>query len=233
MHQSYRDFEVLLITEKGNLSELRDKGLKSSVGRIVSFIDDDVHCPPGWLQGVVESFGQGILGVTGPSVIPEAYQGNRDCLRYSKLRHLQEWVFKVPSIPGTLSVCGAPSMESNFPRCSYEGPVEYLECCNMSVLRKEAVELGGFDHGYVKTSEWCEIDLAKRLASRGTLWFTTRAGLEHHPSKQGIYSARLSTHHRWLNFLKFQRRWIRGSIRRHLYWAFVWTYFKAKQIGWV
>src|SRR3990167_1511078 len=61
--QTYKNFEVILITAKGNLSELRQIGLKSATGSIVSFIDDDVYCPPTWLQGVVESFREGILGV--------------------------------------------------------------------------------------------------------------------------------------------------------------------------
>ena len=96
--QTFKDFEVVLITEKGNLSELRDKGLHSATGRIVSFIDDDVYCPPDWLQGVVEGFREGILGVSGPSVISEEYQVNRDCLKFKGLRKFQEWLFKVPNV---------------------------------------------------------------------------------------------------------------------------------------
>lgn len=233
MHQTFKDFEVVLITEKGHLSELRDKGLHSASGRIVSFIDDDVYCPPTWLQGVVESFGEGILGVTGPTIISEEHQLNRDCFKYKNIRKLQEWLFKVPTTPSRLSVCGAPSMASNMHGCDYEGSVEYLECCNMSVLRDEAIRVGGFDHGYIKTSEWCELDLSKKLGNKGTLWFTTRARLEHHPSKSGIYSARLATDHRWLNFKKFQERWVKPSFRRSAYQGFVWAYFKVKNLGWV
>lgn len=231
--QTFKDFEVLLITEKGNLAELRDKGLHASVGRICSFIDDDVYCPTTWLQGVVESFREGVLGVTGPTTITEENQKNRDCFKYKKLRKLQEWIFKVPSDPGKLSVCGAPSMGSNFDGCSYEGEVEYLECCNMSVIKEEAIKVGGFDHSYIRTGEWCEVDLSIKLHAKGKLYFSSLARLEHRPSKAGIYRSRLSTDHRWKNFVHFQRKWVKPSFKRNLYWAFIWTYFKVKQLGWV
>lgn len=231
--QTFKDFEVLLITEKGNLAELRDKGLNASVGRICSFIDDDVYCPPTWLQGVVESFGEGVLGVSGPTTITSEYIKNRDCFKYQKLRKFQEWLFKVPFKPGTLSPCGAPSMASNYPNCQFEGEVQYLECCNMSVLKEEAIKVGGFDHSYIRTGEWCEVDLSLKLKAKGKLYFSGSAGLEHRPSKAGIYRSRLSTDHRWKNFVHFQRKWVKPSIQRKAYWSFIWTYFKVKQLGWV
>ena len=226
--QTFKDFEVILITEKGDLSRLRDAGLRSARASIVSFIDDDVYCPPTWLEGVVKGFREGVVGVTGPTIITEELQKNRDCLRYKRIRQLQEWLFGVPSTPGKLSVCGAPSMGSNFEGCSYEGEVDYLECCNMSVKRKEAIDAGGFDSAYIRTAEWCEVDLAIRLGRAGTLSFTKNALLFHRPSCRGIYGARLSTSHRWKNFTVFQSRWVKPSLRRHLYWAFIWTYLKMK-----
>jgi len=229
--QTFKDFEVVLITEKGNLSELRQKGLESATGRIVTFIDDDVYCPPTWLQGITQSFREGILGVTGPTIITKEYQQNRDCLRFKKLRKLQEWLFKVPTKPGHLSPCGAPSMASNFRECNYEGEVEYLECCNMSVSRKEALDVGGFDPIYIQTSEWCEPDLSLRLGRKGRLYYTPLAKLYHRPSRAGVYKARNKTEHRWRNFICFQRRWIRNGIRTSIYRCFIYTYFRLKDHG--
>ena len=226
--QTFKDFEVILITEKGDLSALRDSGLRCARGDIVSFIDDDVYCPPTWLEGVVKGFREGVVGVTGPTIITQEYQANRDCLKYKRLRKLQEWLFKVPTTPGKLSVCGAPSMVSNFEGCDYEGEVEYLECCNMSVKKKEALDVGGFDHKYIRTGEWCEVDLSFKLRARGTLYFSQLCGLFHRPSKAGIYKARIQTGHRFYNFIRFQRKWVKSSLRRHLYWAFIWTYLKMK-----
>lgn len=228
--QTFRDFEVLLITEKGNLASLRDKGLKSAIGSIVAFIDDDVYCPPTWLEGVVKSFREGVVGVTGPTVISEEYQKNRDCFRYKRIRAFQEWLFRVPSDPSKLSVCGAPSMGSNFPGCRFEGEVDYLECCNMSVKREDAIAVGGFDHNYKRTGEWCELDLAMRLRKRGRLVFTQQSLLHHKPSKAGIYSNRLSTEHRWKNFIYFQKKWVKPSLLTYIYRGFIWTYFQLKQM---
>lgn len=227
--QTFKNFEVILLTEKGNLSELRDKGLRSACGDIVCFIDDDVYCPPDWLQGVTQSFREGVVGVTGPTRITEQYQKNRDCLKYRKLKKIQDWVFRVPSNPGTLSECGAPSMASNYEICRYEGEVQYLECCNMSVKKKEAIDVGGFDHHYYRTSEWCELDLSFKLRQKGQLRFAQNCQLYHRPSKAGIYKERLATKHRWDNFIYFQRKWVKSSFLTYTYRAFIWTYLKMKE----
>jgi GT2 family glycosyltransferase len=229
-HQSYRNFEVILITEKGHLSELRDKGLRSANGDIVCFIDDDVCCPPAWLQGTVESFREGVVGVTGPTWITQEYRQNRDIFKYQALRRLNDWAFGVSAKPGHLSKTGAPSMESNWESCKYEGPVQYLECCNMSVKRQEALDAGGFDPIYIRTSEWCELDLSLRLSKKGQLIFSQSAALYHRPSKAGVYKARLQTNHRWKNFITFQKKWIKPSLRTFIYRGFIWTYLKMKDL---
>lgn len=226
----------MLITEKGNLSELRQKGLASSVGRICSLIDDDVYCPPTWLQSVVESFREGVVGVTGPTTITKEYQGNRDSIKFRKrwIGKLFGKAFKVPSEPGKISDCGSYSLESNSEEVTYRGEVDYLECCNMSVLREEALSVGGFDLEYYRTSEWCEVDLSLSLHKKGRLIFCPEAKLYHRPSQAGIYSARISTKHRWDNLLYFHKKWrhkyIKPGLRHGLYLAFIWTYFKLKEM---
>ena len=121
-------------------------------------------------------------------------------------------------------------MVSNFKGCEYEGKVDYLECCNMSVKRKEALDVGGFDLSYFKTSEWSEVDLALKLKKKGILTFNPKVLLYHRPSQQGIYADRISTKHRWENFKIFQKKWIKPSFKRLIYWAFVWTYLKIKEL---
>lgn len=232
--QTFTNFEVILITEKGSLANLRDKGLRVARGTFVSFIDDDVYCPPTWAQSVIEGFKKkGVVGVTGPTTITDEYRKNRDIFRLGWARRIHDRLFLdgYQDQPSYLSQCGTPSMASNDSTCSYEGQASYLEACNMSVKRKEALSVGGYDHNYIKTSEWCELDLALKLRSTGTLWFSPQAGLFHRPSKSGVYRARLSTRHRWDNFVKFQRRWIKPSRKRMLYWGWVWLYLTLKQTG--
>ena len=228
-HQTFKDFEVILITERGDLSVCRDKGLRAAIGDIVTFIDDDVYCPSTWLQGVVKGFREGVLGVTGPTIITSEYQKNRDSIRYKRLSRIQGWLFGVSTNPGKLSVVGTPSMASNDGTCLYEGEVDYLECCNMSVKRKEALDVNGFDRNYIRTSEWAELDLSLKLSQKGKLIFSQDSRLYHRPSKAGVYKTRIQTRHRWENFKLFQKRWVRFSLRRNIYWGFVWIYFKLKE----
>lgn len=226
--QTFKDFEVVLVTKKGDLSVLRDQGLRSAAGDIVSFIDDDVYCPSTWLEGVVKNFREGVLGVTGPTIITEEYRGNRDSIAFQGVAGGLLRFFGVSDKPGHLSPAGAPSMASNNEGCRYEGPVEYLECCNMSVRKREAIDVGGFDKIYTGTGEWSEPDLSLKIGKAGRLWFSPDALLYHRPSRQGIYKARLSTAHRWHNFMVFQRRHVRGGLKTYLYRAFVWSYFFLK-----
>lgn len=230
--QTYSDFEVILVTEKGNLSHLRDKGLRSAVGDIVSLIDDDVYCPPTWLQGVVEGFGEGVVGVSGPTTITEEFRNNRDLFKFKWAKRLYDLWFLggKANFPGKFSKCGAPTTHSNDRGCKYEGEVDFLEACNMSVKRKEALDVGGFDPIYIGTGEWCECDLSLKLGKVGRLWFSPNAGLYHRPSKQGIYKARLSTSHRWYNFMVFQRRWVKPHFITYIYRGFIWTYLKMKDL---
>ena len=234
--QTFKDFEVILLTEKGHLAQLRDDGLRASVGDVVSFIDDDVYCTPTWAESIHQAFKRkGVVGVTGPTLITEEYKRNRDVFKYRLFKRLHDVVFLgwLAKQPSHLSKCGCPSMYSNELGCKYDGPVDYLECCNMTVKRKEAIDAGGFKHEYIKTGEWAELDLSLRLSSFGSLYFSPSVALFHKPSKAGIYSARLNTQHRWENFMRFQKQWegkrINRSLRTYAYRSFVWLYLKMKK----
>lgn len=234
--QTYKDFEVILITEKGDLSKLRDTGLRCARGDIVSFIDDDVYCPSTWLEGVVTSFRKGVIGVSGPTKIPTEYKSNRDIFKYKWFKNLHDKLFLQgkANCPGYLSSSGTPSLASCFDTACYEGEVSYLEACNMAVNRREAIEVGGFDLNFIGTSEWCEVDLALKLREKGTLLYSQKALLEHRPSKAGVYVSRLKTKHRYENFIYFQKKWegkwIQKGFITYGYRAWVWIYLTLKNI---
>lgn len=239
--QSYRNFEIVVLTDRGNLSKIRDTGLKASCGNIVVFIDDDVVCPEHWLQNMVSIFQKGAVGVSGPTVISNEDNANRDVFRFRWCKKLHDRLFlgKDRRVPGFLSSCGTPSLAS----CGEEGSgdqndtseVDYLEACNMGVRRNQALLVGGFDTAFKGTSEWCEVDLALRMRKYGNLLYSKGAKLYHRPSKEGVYSARLRTRHRWKNFIYFQKKWegkfIKKGFKTNLYRAFVWVYFKLKGAG--
>lgn len=224
----------MLITEKGNLAVCRQKGLEAAKGNIVIFIDDDVYCEPSWLESITQVFRRDrwIVGVSGPTEITDAYKRNRDVFKFKWAKVLHDRLFLGPDKrrPGALSSCGTPSLYSNSSESNYTGPCEYLEACNMAIKRDEAIAVGGFDRAYIKTSEWCEVDLALKLSKRGLLWYEQKAKLYHRPSKAGVYKARLSTSHRWTNFMHFQRKWVTPTWRAYLYRTFIWTYLKIKDL---
>ncbi len=232
--QTFKDFEVILITEKGDLSTLRDIGLRCARGDIVSFIDDDVYCPPVWLESVTQSFREGVVGVSGPTIILDEFKNNRDVFKFRWFKNIHDFIFLIGrgQLPGYLSDCGTPSLASCSDRLKFEGEVNYLEACNMAVRKSEAISVGGFDRTYTKTSEWCEVDLALSLSKHGKLLYCQKASLEHRPSKQGIYTSRLKTKHRWENFIYFQKKWegkvIKKGLRTWAYRGFVWIYLTLK-----
>lgn len=233
-HQTFKNFEVILIKEKGNLSELRQKGLNAAKSPLVAFIDDDVHCKPGWLDAVVRCFKErpGVVGVTGPTSVTEEYRQNRDIFKYTKIKALYDWLFLdgLAWKPSYLSSCGAPSTASNHTGHTNSYEASFLEACNFTVLREAALAVGGFDPGYTITAEWHEVDLALKLRTKGKLWFSRNAKLFHRPSQAGVYKARLATRHRWDNFIRFQRRWVKPSVKAHLYRGFIWTYLRLKEM---
>jgi len=208
--------------------------LRMAQGDVVTFIDDDVSCQPTWLESIINRFKEeGIVGVTGPTIITEEYRKKRDIFKYKTFKRLYDRLFldNQSRRPSYLSQVGAPSTASNDAGTDYTGPVSFLEACNMSVRRDMAIAVGGFSREFVHTSEWCELDLALRLRQYGVLFYDQRCGLYHKPSQSGIYQNRLKTAHRWKNFVTFQSKWVKPSAKRRLYWAWVRIYLILKQTG--
>jgi GT2 family glycosyltransferase len=215
------------------LSKCRQALLENATSDIVSFIDDDVYCEPTWAENVFKSFkDKGVVGVSGPTVITDEYRNNRDLFKFKFLKGLYDTIFlgNLKYLPGRISPCGAVSTASNDPDCDYDGPVAYLEACNMSVRKKEAINAGGFDSGYTRTSEWCEVDLALKLSKVGTLIYKNACRLYHRPSKAGVYKERIRTKHRWTNFRRYYSRWIKPTLIGYIYQGFIWTYLKIKDL---
>ena len=97
-HQTYRDFDILLVIDKskelytrleelakekgytnmhvlfntslGGLSKARNIGVQNTQGEIIAFIDDDAVAFPEWLQEIAETFKDDnhMIGMTGPAI---------------------------------------------------------------------------------------------------------------------------------------------------------------------
>lgn len=234
--QTEQDFEVITIDERGPLARLRNQGVARAQASVVCVIDDDTVCPPGWLAGVLDTFRRypDVVGVSGPAIIPGEFRSNRQLFRSQLLTWGYERLFvDHPNVPGHVSQSGAVTLASASPTCAYEGPVDYLEACNMSWRTAALRGIGGFDEAYGDLGEWSEPDVAYRLRRHlvGTCHFTPAAALYHCPSRGGATVRRKSTRSRLDNLRLFHARWVPDTWRSRAYRAFVATYFAALEAG--
>ena len=235
--QSLREFEVILVTKKGELARLRNEGASHAKGDILIFIDDDVYCPPEWLKEITLPFVEpSVAGASGPAVIREEFKAKRDIFRYPRIKRLYDWLFLEGKahLPGHITRAGTWTTGACMESCSYEGGVDFAEACNMAFRRGAFVDCGGFDTRFGGIGDWSEPDLAFRIRAHtlGKIWFTPRAKLYHEPSTTGAYLSREQTGARLTNYLLFAGRWVDPCFRHTLYKLFLRGYFTWKEIRW-
>ena len=224
----------MLVTDKGELAELRNQGAQRAKGAIFAFIDDDVVLTPSWLETIVKGFASGLNvgGVSGPSIVRPLYRRNRDLFRYPIIKWLYDRIFLegMGHLPGHFTKWGAWTTGACNESCSYEGKVEFLEACNMSFSRKAFEHVGGFDESFKGVGDYSEPDLSFRLRRRGfKLLFLQGAKLYHNPSRTGAFSRRLGdSENRLRNFNLFANRNLRPSVRLNYYKLFLKTYYAIK-----
>ena len=234
--QTEDNYELLTIPERGPLAALRNQGLRAAHAPVVCFIDDDTICPPTWLSGVLDAFRRpAVVGVSGPAIITDYWRRNRHLFRYPALLDLYGRLFLDGNcVPGHLCRSGAPTTVSADTTCTYEGPVDFLEACNMAYKTDALKGIGGFDEAYRALGEWSEPDCAYRLraAAPGTYcYFTPAARLFHQPARGVATLRRRHTTTRYRNYSLFAARWVKPCWRHTAYRAFLRTYFAAVEGG--
>ena len=237
--QTEQAFEVLTLTERGPLAVLRNRGLRQACGPVVCFLDDDVVCPPTWLVGVLNAFHRpGVVGVSGPAVIPDDFRSHRALFRYRRCRWVYDQLFldRYQHLPGHLTRAGCFTTAAAEATCTYEGPVDYLEACNMAFRTEALKSIGGFDEVFGGIGDWSEPDCCLRLSVRfpdKRLWFNPSAGVEHRTSQAGAYAKRRpDAWTRLRNYRLFAKRWVRPTARHFLYRGFLRVYYTGHYYGW-
>jgi GT2 family glycosyltransferase len=221
--QSFKDFELIIVTEEGSLAALRNEGAKRASGRYLVFTDDDVVCSSDWLESLQRAFKRGYSGVSGPSFIKSEFQKNRDCFKFPVGLFSSRY-------PGRISSWGQWSLEATKESCDFEGEVDYLEACNMAFEKEAFWLVNGFDESYRGIGDWSEPDICFRIKALGKrLWFARNASVEHRPSQSGAYKKRLVKCDRMENYELFSKRWIRPSVQHSLYKMILRTYFWLKE----
>lgn len=260
IEQTYPDFEVIIvnggdfagvkhvadgfnnlkikIVEQGKkgIVEARNLGWRNSNSDIICFIDDDLVVDANWLKNIRETFllDCKIGGVSGPTIIPQDRQGNRDLALF--LGEFQ----KSPNIllrligklylgivlenriteVGRILKSGAFTPGSNYKSClklNSLQDVDYLEASHMCFHRKLFEEFDGFDYIYEGTGEWNEPDFCFKVRSKGyRMVFNPQAVTYHYISQAGVFKARTNSYERSKNFIFFYMRWIKPNTLEKL-----------------
>jgi hypothetical protein len=231
--QDEKDFEVIILRERGPLTRLRNEGWKKASSPFIAFIDDDTICTPTWLSGILAAFEDPrVGGVSGPAVIQEELKSQRDLFRYKAVKHFYDAFFcgGKEYLPGHIAHSGAWTTGASLETCTYEGEVDFLEACNMA-FRKDALEMvQGFDESYRGVGDWSEPDCAYRIRECGyRLLFTQGAKLYHEVSQSGAYGQRLSDNTRYQNYRLFAKRWVKPNWKHWCYLRFLELYFIMKR----
>jgi GT2 family glycosyltransferase len=233
--QTYKDFEVILCEEEGNLVELKDKGWRKAKGEIVAWLDDDVVCDRMWLENMVWKFDRDprIAGITGLTLVPPGYLLNRDILSGGIKQWLYNKIFLDGKMfyPGKISSWGASTLGANYPTIhSYETQeVDFLEPCQFAFRKKLVEKVGGFDLDFTGVAEWCDVDLAYKIKGLGILLYCPEVKVYHYPIKDKVYNKRLETASRYRNYCRWADRWLKPSLKNEIYRLFLKTYFWLKE----
>jgi len=243
-------FKLKYLRQKGTgFVDAVNTGFRHCAGELFLHTDDDVAATPNWLESIEDGFKSSdkVGGVTGPVITPEECLDNRDLFSFQ--RKFREgnllWKFlgkiyfdflmerRAFDICSDLR-CGAFTYGANFPNTSKIDSiitVDHHESCNLGVRKDLLEKIGGFDRSFVKTSEYCDTDIAYKLRALGyKTVFHPKAVIYHYPSKQGFFSLRYNSYHRIENFIRFYFRHIKPNsldklVRFLLYLAFLNGYF--------
>lgn len=262
--ENFKDLKIKIINqERKGIVEGRNLGWIHSQADAVCFIDDDLVVSPDWLLNIRETFlsDERIAGVSGPTIIPEERQKNRDLALFLEdfrksgnifLRLIGKIYFglilenKVNEV-GKILKSGAFTPGSNYEDClNIPGPidVDYLEASHMCFRRRLLEEIKGFDYIYKGTGEWNEPDFSFKVRAKGyRLVFNPRAVTYHYISQGGVFKARINSFERSENFIFFYMRWVKpDSFEKALRFGFnllfinsYWCYkfFQSKNPDWL
>jgi GT2 family glycosyltransferase len=234
--QTFKDYEIILCEEEGNLVELKDKGWQKSKGDIIVWCDDDIIAEPKWLENIVTIFDtrKDVVGVTGPTFVPKEHLKNRDIFRGSLIHKFYSWFFLEGNkfIPGMITSCGANTLGGDYETklSKYPREVDFLQPAQFAIRRWVVEEVRGFDLEFKGVAEWCDVDLCYRIKNYGKLIYHPEVKVTHYPITDKTTNKRLDTKTRYTNYCRWADKYIDITFKHRLYRLFLWVYFKLK--GW-
>lgn len=171
-NQVFKDFEVIIASEKGIVSAMNN-ALKKAKGDIFVRIDDDVELPSYWLKELIKPFSDPtIAGVTGPTFIPPERRKYRDSICFVDKPHwFLMWLYdNEPYAPAKIYKCGSVSYGSNFmEKMNGFDPykIDHLEGTNWAMRTELIRKVGGFDPKFDGVAEWFDTDVVYKIKKLG------------------------------------------------------------------
>lgn len=229
---NFKDYELIICEEEGNLVELKDKGWRKANGEIIVFCDDDIEIiDKDWLKNIVAIFDtrEDIVGVTGPTFVPTVYLKNRDVFKKGLIGYLYNKIFldEKRLTPGYISKCGASSHGASYYSSLSKQThfVNFLEPSQFAVRKKTLEKVNGFDLSFIGVAEWCDVDLSYRIKQYGKLLYHPQVKVYHYPTVDKTTNKRLETKSRYENYCRWSDRYIKKSFRHYIYRLFLKFYF--------
>jgi GT2 family glycosyltransferase len=150
----------LVYSSPANLPKARNKGLASTVGSVVLFLDDDVEAlDDGLLEAHRSVYREEDIGAIAGNIEDPLFD-SRETLpsRYDETTGELVQNFSVGKSQYTMSLMGA----------------------NMSIRRKALEQIKGFDENFIKNALWEDVDCAFRLRAAGwKIWYSADARVRH------------------------------------------------------
>lgn len=234
--QTFQDYEIILCEEKGNLVELKESGWRKAKGEIIVWCDDDIIASSKWIENIVTIFDtrNDVVGVTGPTFVPQEYLKNRDIFKKGVVKKLYNLLFLEGKelYPGLITSCGANTYGGDFETEYSSKPceVDFLQPAQFAIRKWVMEEVRGFDLKFTGVAEWCDVDICYRIKLFGKLIYHPEVRVTHYPIKDKTTDKRLDTASRYRNYCRFAGKYLDYSFKHRLYRLFLWTYYKLK--GW-
>jgi GT2 family glycosyltransferase len=129
----------------------RNIGIIKAKGEIIAFIDDDAIADEDWIKQILRNYNRKKIGAVGGKVIED--------------RPLRENRKNAGSLIGKIGKTG--ELISNFDLGNDKIEADHIKGTNMSFIKKNLIEIGGFDNLYGGRAYREETDVCVRLKKRG------------------------------------------------------------------
>lgn len=184
--QRYKDFETLVVCQgdRKNLEEIessinssypvrfyyeanpnlpraRNLGVREAYGEIIIFLDDDTKPDDSLIEAHIKNYTDPKVGVVGGRILGEKNKRNVPDSKIGTVRKFDGF-----AIGGFYKTVRCETMQ--------------VRGVNMSVRKKVALEIGGFDERFTGTAEYEDMDFCLRALKKGyKIIFEPEAVVEH------------------------------------------------------